>query len=122
MRIAVIGASTHREKYGNKALRAYLKRGHEVYAVNPHASVVEGLPTYARVTEIPGGPLDRALLYVPPEVGVRVLDDLAAKGVGEVWVNPGAESEELFRRAQELGLKTVYACAILDIGESPHAL
>ncbi|AXA36865.1 MAG: CoA-binding protein [Candidatus Hydrogenedentota bacterium] len=122
MRIAVIGASTNRNKYGNKALRAYQKRGHEVFAVNPNAREVEGLPAYARVTDIPGGPLDRALLYVPPQIGLRVLDDCAAKGVAEVWVNPGAESEELFQRAQELGLKTVYACAILDIGDSPHAL
>lgn len=119
MRVAVIGASTNREKYGNKAVRSYVHQGHDVIPINPNEPEVEGLKAYPKVSDVPG-PLDRALLYVPPAVGVKVLDDIAAKGVGEVWVNPGAESEELFARARDLNLKTVFACAIIDIGESPE--
>lgn len=118
MRVAVVGASTHREKFGNKAVRSYLSQGHEVVPINPTEPEVEGLKTYARVSDVPGE-VDRALLYVPPAVGVKVLEDIAAKGVGEVWVNPGADSPELFERAEALGLKTVFACAIVDIGDSP---
>lgn len=118
MRVAVIGASSQRTKYGNKALRSYVAHGHEVFPVNPNEEQVEGLKTYPRASDIPGE-LDRALLYVPPAVGVKVLDDLAAKQVKEVFVNPGADSEELFERARQLGLNTVFACAILDIGDSP---
>lgn len=118
MRVAVIGASSNREKFGNKAVRSYVSQGHEVIPINPTELEVEGLKAYTRVSDVPGE-LDRALLYVPPAVGVKVLDDIAAKGVGEVWVNPGADSEELSARAKELGLNTVFACAIVDIGESP---
>jgi hypothetical protein len=118
MRVAVIGASNDRHKYGNKALRSYLAQGHEVFPVNPHASEIEGIKAYLRVSDIPGV-IDRALLYVPPQAGIAVLDDLAEKGVGELYVNPGAESDELFARAQQLGIKTIFACAIVDIGDSP---
>jgi predicted CoA-binding protein len=119
MRVAIVGASADRSKYGNRAVRAYLRQGHEVFPVNPHATTIEGLKAYARVTDIPEGDIDRVLLYVPPEIGLQVLDDIAARKVGEVWVNPGAESEELFAKARRLGLRTVFACAILDIGERP---
>lgn len=118
MRVAIIGASNNRDKYGNKALRSYMSQGHEVFPVNPTEPTVEGQAAFAKVTDIPGE-IDRALLYVPAKVGVTVLDDCAAKGVKEVWVNPGAESDELFARAKTLGLNTVFACAIIDIGDSP---
>jgi uncharacterized protein len=118
MRVAVIGASAHREKYGNKAVRSYVAQGHEVLPVNPREDRIEGLKVYASVVDIPGE-IDRALLYVPPETGIRVLADLAAKDVKEVFVNPGAESDALFDAAEKLGLNTVFACGIVDIGDSP---
>jgi uncharacterized protein len=118
MRVAIIGASSNRNKYGNKAVRSYVAQGYDVVPVNPNEPEVEGLRTYPRVTDIPGD-VERALLYVPPGVGVAVLPDLAAKGVKEVYVNPGAESDELFEKAQQLGLNTIFACAIVDIGDTP---
>lgn len=116
--VAVIGASNNRSKYGNKAVRAYQRQGWTVYPVNPTEPTVEGLPTFATVEAIPG-PVDRAALYVPPAIGVRVLDGVARKGVRELFVNPGAESDELLAAADRLGLETIQACAIVDIGERP---
>lgn len=116
--VAVIGASTDRRKYGNKAVRAYLQQGWVVYPVNPHADEVEGIKCYASILDIPD-PVDRATLYVPPEIGIQVLEEIARKGVKELFVNPGAESPELLQRARELGLQPVVACSILAIGQQP---
>jgi len=119
MRVAIVGASCNRMKYGNRALRAYMRQGHEVFPVNPNANEIEGVRAYPSISMLPPGRLDRVLLYVPPHVGLQVLEELRKREVGEVWVNPGAESDELFEKARELGLNTVYACAIVDIGETP---
>ena len=116
--VAVIGASNVKEKFGNKAVRAYLRQGWTVYPVNPREREVEGLKTYASITDIPG-PVTRATLYLPPEVGVGVLDSIKAKGVEELYVNPGAESDELMAKAEALGLEPIWACSIVDIGERP---
>jgi predicted CoA-binding protein len=116
--VAVIGASNRKEKFGNKAVRAYLRQGWTVYPVNPNEREVEGLKAYASITDIPG-PVTRASLYLPPQVGIGVLESIKAKGVDELWVNPGAESEELLARAEALGINTVWACSIVDIGERP---
>jgi predicted CoA-binding protein len=116
--VAVIGASSNRYKYGNKALRAFANQGFRVIAINPNEETVEGYRTYGSVLDVPG-PIDMATLYVPPDVGVQVIEEIARKGIPEVWLNPGADGEAVVRRARELGLNTIQACSILAIGESP---
>ncbi|HVP72837.1 MAG TPA: CoA-binding protein [Phycisphaerales bacterium] len=115
----VIGASTSRAKFGNKAVRAYRRQGFEVLPVNPRADVIEGLKCWRSIADVPG-PIDRALFYVPSKIGMQAIEELAARGdVAEVWLNPGAESDELIARAEELGFAPIMACAIVDIGERP---
>ena len=118
--VAVIGASSHRHKYGNKALRAFARQGYTVIPINPNESSVEGLATYASVLDVPG-PIDMATVYVPGHIGVKVLDDIARKGIPEVWLNPGSESEVLIRLARSLDVEPIVACSIIGIGENPYA-
>jgi len=116
--VAVIGASNHRNKYDNKAVRAYLHQRWTVYPVNPTETVIEGLPAVPGIEAI-AAPVDRAALYVPPEVGITLLPGIARKGVKEVFLNPGSESDALLAEADRLQLPTIQACAIVDIGERP---
>jgi predicted CoA-binding protein len=117
--VAVIGASSDRRKFGNKALRAFAQQGYIVFPINPHEREIEGHAAFASVLDVPG-PIDMATVYVRPEVGVRVMDDLAAKEVREIWLNPGADGPEVVTRADQLGLKTIQACSIIAIGETPR--
>jgi len=119
--VAVIGASADRSKYGNKAVRAYLRQGWTVYPVHPRATEIEGLRAYPSLRDVPA-PLDRVSLYLPPENGLAVLDDLAAVPHTEFYVNPGAESPQLIARAEALGLQPIEACSIVEIGVSPSSL
>lgn len=119
MRVAILGASNDRRKFGNKAVRAYLEHGFEVFPVNLSETMIEGLPAYRSVLEIPGE-LDRVTVYLPPEKTMLVLDDIAAKGTKELILNPGSENEAVVEKAMALGLEPRLVCSILDIGESPE--
>ena len=116
--VAVIGASNNRAKFGNKALRAFERNGYRVIPINPREVEVEGHKTYASVLDVPG-PIDMATVYVPAHAGVKVMEELAQKGVAEVWLNPGADDEAVVARARALGLKAIEACSIIAIGDSP---
>jgi uncharacterized protein len=114
--IAIIGASTNRAKFGNRAVRAYRAAGYDVYPVNPGALEVEGLKAYASLDEVPVDRLDRVSLYVPAAVGLAVLDQISRKQVGDLWLNPGADAPEVVARAQALGFNVIQACSLLAIG------
>jgi predicted CoA-binding protein len=116
--VAIVGASTDRSKFGNKAVRAYLKQGWQVYPISAKAQRIEGLRAYRSVRDLPCRP-DRVTVYLPPLIGLSVIEDIAAIHPGEVYLNPGAESEELIGKARSLGLDPIVACSILAIGEEP---
>jgi uncharacterized protein len=119
--VAVIGASSNRSKFGNRALRAFQKQGYTVVPINPHEAEVEGLKTYRSVLDVPGH-VDMASFYVPPQIGEQVIGEVAQKGIPEVWLNPGAESDELIARARALHIQPIVACSIVAIGENPYRL
>jgi len=120
--IAIIGASADPNKFGNKAVRAYLRRGYQVFPVHPAAQMIEGLPVFHSILEVPVEKVDRVSLYLPPQIGLQVIEEIAQKAVGEVWLNPGAESPALIARGQELGLNMIVGCSIVDIGVDPGDL
>ena len=118
--VAIIGASADREKFGNKSVRAHLAQGYRVFPVNPKGGEIEGIGVYKSLDEIPVERLNRVSLYVPPAVGLKLLEQIAAKGCDELWLNPGSESDELVNKAHELGLEPIVACSIVDVGVNPH--
>lgn len=116
--IAIIGASADRSKFGNKAVRAFLRQGYEVYPVNPKETEIEKLPVFKSIAEVPVRP-NLVSVYLPPPVLLKVLPDIAARGCDELWLNPGTETDEVLVLAERLKLNVVQACSIVGVGLSP---
>ena len=116
--VAVIGASRSRDKVGHALVRNLVHGGFTgpVYAVNPDATAVSGVPAYPSVRDVPGE-VDLALVAVPADAVADVVLDCAARGVkGLVVVSAGfAETGpagrerqgELVRIARSHGMRVV---------------
>jgi hypothetical protein len=120
--VAIIGASNDRSKFGNKAVRAYLQEGYDVYPVHPTETTIEDLKVFKSILDVPAQKLDRISVYVPPAVGLRLLPDIAKKSCRELWLNPGSESDDIIDRATDLKLNVIVACSIVGIGVNPSDL
>jgi acetyl coenzyme A synthetase (ADP forming)-like protein len=89
--IAVIGASRDRSTIGGQLFHNLLEGGFggPVYPVNPNADVVQGVPAYASVLEIPG-PVEVAFVVVPASLATMVARQCGEKGVrGLVVISSG---------------------------------
>jgi predicted CoA-binding protein len=117
--VVILGASRSRNKFGNIAVRAFAAEGHDVYPVNPYADEIEGIKTYHSLAELPVQDVDRVSVYLHPELGITLLEEIQGLNPAEVWFNPGSESPELVAKAEELGLPVIQACSIVGVGRSP---
>ena len=120
--IAIVGASSDRSKFGNRAVRAYASRDYEVFPIHPRETVIEGHKVYASVNDVPAPELDCISIYLPPAVCLKALDEIARKPAKQVFFNPGADSPEVLARARKLGMPAIAACSIVAVGVDPHAL
>ena len=119
--VAIIGASNDRAKFGNKAVRAFRQQGYTVYPVNLKETEIEGLSAYRSIRDVPVRP-QMASVYLPPQVLLKILPDIAARGCDELWLNPGTESDQVLAEAARLGLNVIQACSIVGVGMSPASL
>jgi acetyl coenzyme A synthetase (ADP forming)-like protein len=102
--VAVIGASRNPASIGARLLNAVVNadfRG-AIYPINPHADSIGSLRAYRSLSELPQAP-DLAVIAVPREAVVAVIDDCAARGVRAAIVitagfaEIGAQGRELQR-------------------------
>ena len=92
--MAVIGASRSPGKGGNIILRNLQKAGFKgaLYPINPTVKEILGLPSYARVSDVPG-PVETAMVVIPKTAVPDALEDCAAKGVTNIILSTGGYSD-----------------------------
>ena len=116
--VAVIGASRRQDTIGQALVRNLVMGDYtgRVYAVNPTATAVSGMPAYTSVAEIPDE-VDVAIVAVPAEAVQDVVLDCAAKGVhGMIVISSGfAETGEEGRQRQRrlVGLSRSYGLRLI---------
>ena len=116
---AVVGASRDRDKYGNKVLRCYLQHGRRVFPVNPQAAQIEGLAAYGDLGTLPE-PVHGISVITPPRISEWVIEQAATLGIGQVWMQPGAESIVAKTRAEVAGMSVIAdgPCILVELGNA----
>ena len=113
----VVGASPRRHKYGNKVLRCYQQNGRRAIPVNPHESEVEGSACVASVLDL-AEEVRSISVITPPPVTERVVDEAIRKGIRNVWMQPGAESERAVAACNAAGINVIAdgSCVLVVLG------
>jgi len=114
---AVVGASTNRDKYGSKVLRAYAQSGREAWPINPRADEIEGLKCYPDLAALPAVPRGISII-TPPKITEAVVEEAARLGVKFVWMQPGAESPRALQIAAGNGVEAIGdgSCLLVVVG------
>ena len=115
-RLAVVGASRtgsgKNKKFGNMAAKELKERGYQVYLIHPEAQEIDGERCYPNLAAVQGK-VDGVLVSVPPKQVANVLNEAAAAGMKDIWLQQGAESTEVLAQARQLGLSVISGKCIL---------
>ncbi|UCD02796.1 MAG: CoA-binding protein [Candidatus Aenigmatarchaeota archaeon] len=113
-RIAVVGASRNKEKWGYRVFRKLKDLGFIVFPVNPGVNEIEGERCYADLGSLPEKP-DLVITVVKPEITEKVVEECRGAGVRRVWMQPGSESRKAVLYCKNNGIEVVYdSCYVVD--------
>lgn len=118
---AVAGASSNRNKYGNKVLRCYLQHDKTVYAVNPREEQIEGLKAIPSVNVLPDE-VNSISIITPPAITERIVTEAMQKGIRNVWMQPGAESDKAIQYCVDHQMNIIAGgpCILVVMGYEEH--
>ncbi len=114
----VLGASSNRSKFGNKAVRAFQKAGWTVIPVNPREAFIEGIPCAPDLGEVPRRP-DVLSVYLPPRIVEDLIIPISALAPTEVWLNPGTSSPQVVEALTRHSMELVHDCTLVRLGMLP---
>jgi uncharacterized protein len=117
----VVGASTNRQKFGNKVLRCYLQNGRNVIPVNPNEPEIEGIRCAATISDLPPDALSISMI-TPPAVTAKLVPLAIEKGIKNIWMQPGAEHPEAVALCKKRGVNVIAdgSCLLVVMGYHEH--
>jgi predicted CoA-binding protein len=117
----VAGASKNRDKYGNKVLRCYQQNGRKVIPVNPVETEIEGVACVKAVSDLPAEVLSLSVI-TPPPVTDKVVEQAIARGIRNIWMQPGAQSSAAIAACERAGLNVIAdgSCVLVVMGYHDH--
>ncbi|MHB1947339.1 MAG: CoA-binding protein [Gammaproteobacteria bacterium] len=115
---AVAGASKDKNKFGNKVLRCYIQHKKRVYPVNPHETMLEGVPCVNKIADLPDD-VESLSIVTPPPITEKIVEQAIKKGtIKNIWMQPGAESELAIRNCKMHHINVIAngPCLLVTLG------
>jgi len=117
----VVGASSNRQKFGNRVLRCYLQNGKRAIPVNPNEAEIEGVACVKSVEDLP--PEAKSIsMITPPAVTEQLVPRAIAHGIENIWMQPGAESPGAVALCRAKGINVIAdgSCLLVVLGYHDH--
>lgn len=112
----VVGASAKPEKYGNKVMRCYQQNHRTAIPVNPTTPEIEGVACVASVTDLPEEVASISVI-TPPNVTEQVVERAITKGIKNIWMQPGAQSDAAVAACKQAGINIIAdgSCLLVEL-------
>lgn len=114
-RVAVVGASADRSKYGNTIFRWFMDRGYRVYPVNCRGGVIEGVVASLCPVDLPE-PVDLLVFVTPPGASLSVLESMNQSQVPCIWFQPGSYDEAVLELARTRSPEVISGACVMMTG------
>jgi len=110
--LALAGASRGGRKFGNTVHKELTRKGYDVLLVHPEAADIAGQRCYPHLMDLPkdvGG----LVLVVPSDKSEDLVQQAAAAGIRNIWMQQGSESDKAVEFCKANGINEVHGECIL---------
>jgi hypothetical protein len=116
--VAIMGASPKPDRYAYRAMRMLREFGHRPIPVNPAFDEILGETCYRSITDVPE-PVQTVTMYLGKQRSDPLIDEIVNAKPRRIIMNPGAENDDLAKKAKAAGIEVDYACTLvmLQTGE-----
>ncbi len=101
-RWALLGATDDKSKFGYKIFKSLGDKGYTVYGINPKYNSIDGIKIYKSVEDLPEI-IEGINIIVNPKIALASLPAIKAKGINNLWFQPGSFNDEVIAKAKEMG-------------------
>jgi predicted CoA-binding protein len=105
-KIAVVGVSRKKTKFGNAIYKELKQKGYNVFPVNPNMNSFEGDTCFPSLLSLPEK-ADAVVINVTPIQTEKVLQEAKQAGIKKVWLQQGSQSEAAVKFCEENGIDCV---------------
>ncbi|MCL5680727.1 MAG: CoA-binding protein [Candidatus Thermoplasmatota archaeon] len=113
--IAVVGMSPNPDRDSNKVGKYLMEKGYNVIPVNPQVPEIYGRKTYPSILDIPPSiKIDIVDVFRNPEAAKEVAVQASKIHPKVFWLQLGAESDDVIKETQKLGLDVIYGICIME--------
>jgi predicted CoA-binding protein len=117
----VVGASSNRQKFGNRVLRCYQQNEKQAIPVNPNEIEIEGITCVKNIEDLP--PEVKSISMITPHaVTEQLVPRAIAHGIENIWMQPGAESPVAVELCCNKGINVIAdgSCLLVVLGYHDH--
>jgi len=111
-KLAIAGVSHNPRKFGYLVFKTAKEKGYFVTPVNPKGGIIDGIPCVESVTNL-SEDIHNLLITTHKKDTARVVEEAIAKGIRNIWIQNGCESDESIRIAREHNVQLVSGVCFL---------
>ena len=110
--LALAGISKTEQKFGNAILKTLSTKGYNVFPVHPELKVKYDYNCYSDIYSLPEQ-VEGIIITVRPDTAIEIIKDAFKKGIKNIWLQQGSESDEAIKFCNENGINLVSKECIL---------
>jgi len=115
-KIAVVGISRSKNKFGNAIYRELKKKGYTLFPVNPNMDEFEGDKCFSSLSSVPEQ-VDALIINIPPKNTKAIVEEAKTIGIHKIWMQQGSESEKAIKFCNDNNIEVVTGECILMFAE-----
>jgi len=115
-KIAVVGISRSKNKFGNAIYRELKKKGYALFPVNPNMDEFEGDKCFPSLSSVPEQ-VDALIINIPPKNTKAIVEEAKTAGIHKIWMQQGSESEEAIKFCNENNIEVITGECVLMFAE-----